>query len=80
MEEVGIFAKEESHPRYPINNEEDNVRDGEIWVNLNESETNNPYELQKIVKDLRSKLKRVRADNERILKAQEDLNNSILTK
>ena len=80
MEEVGMFAEEESHPRNPINNEEDNVRDGEISVNLNESETNNPCELQRTVKDLRLELKWLREDNEWILKAQEELNNIILAK
>ena len=64
MAEVGISAQEESHPRNLINNEEGNPRDGEIWVNLNESQTNNPFELERIVKELRSELKRVRNDNE----------------
>ena len=45
MAEVGMSSEEESHPRNPINNEEGNIRDGEIWVNLNESQTNNPSEL-----------------------------------
>ena len=44
MLEVGMSAEEESHPRNPINNEEDNLRDGNIWVNLNESQ-DNKYEL-----------------------------------
>ena len=69
MTEVGMSTKEESHPRNPINNEEGNLRDGEIWTNLNKSQNNNPSELQRDVKELRSKLKRVREDNERILKA-----------
>ena len=37
MANVGISTEEESHPRNPINNDERNIRDGEIWVNLNES-------------------------------------------
>ena len=45
MTEVGMSTKEMSHPINPINNEEGNLRDGEIWVNLNESQTNNPSEL-----------------------------------
>ena len=36
MADVGISAEEESHPRNPINNEEGNIRDGKIWINLNE--------------------------------------------
>ena len=35
MTEVGISAKGESHPKEPGNIEEDNIRDGEIWVNMN---------------------------------------------
>ena len=59
MAYVGISAKEESHPRNPIHNEEGNIRDGEIWVNLNESRNDNPCELQKIVKELLEGLKRI---------------------
>ena len=47
MADVGMFAEEESHPRNPVNNEESNIRDGEIQVNLNESRNDNPFELQK---------------------------------
>ena len=54
MEEVGMFAEEESHPRNPINNEEDDVRDGEKWVNLNEIRNDNLSELQRTIKELRS--------------------------
>ena len=59
MADVGISAEEESRPRNPINNEEGNIRDGEIWVNLNESRNDNPCELQKIVKELLEGLKRI---------------------
>ena len=52
MVEVGMSAKEESRPINPINNEEGNLRDGEIWVNLNESQ-DNKSELQRTVKELR---------------------------
>ena len=79
MEEVGMSIEEESHPRNPINNEEGNLRDGDIWVNLNEIQVKK-YELQRTTKELRSKLKRVKEDNERILKAQEELNNILLVK
>ena len=37
MAEVGMSAKEESHPRNPINNEEGNLGDGDIWANLRKS-------------------------------------------
>ena len=50
MADVGISTEKESHSRNPINNEEGNIGDGEIWVNLNESRNDNPSELQKIVK------------------------------
>ena len=41
-----------------------NIEEGDIWVNHNESRNDNPSELQKNVKELRSKLKRVGEDNE----------------
>ena len=58
-----MFAEEEPHPRNPINNEEDNLMDGEIWVNLNESQ-DNKFELEITIIELRSELKRVKDDNE----------------
>ena len=33
MGDVGMSIEDESHPRNPINNEEGNIKDGEIWVN-----------------------------------------------
>ena len=54
MADVGMSVEEESHIRNPINNEEGNIRDGEIWVNLNETRKDNPSELQQIVKELRA--------------------------
>ena len=80
MIEVGMSTKEESHPRNPINNEEGNLRDGEIWVNLNKSQNNYPYELQITINELRSQLKIVREDNEGILKVQEEPKNILLSK
>ena len=77
MEEVGMSIEEESHPRNPINNEEGNLRDGDIWVNLNEIQVKK-YELQRTIKELRLELKGVKEDNERILKSQEELNNILL--
>ena len=72
MADVGMYVEEESHPRNPFNNEEGNIRDGEIWVNINESKNDNPSELQKIVKELREGIKWFKEDNERILKAHEE--------
>ena len=40
-----------------------NLRDGELWVDLNESH-DNKYELKRIVDELRSKLRKVKEDNE----------------
>ena len=67
-----MYAKEESNLRNPINNEGGNLRDGEIQVNLNESQTNNPSEMQRTVKELSCEIKSVREDDERILKAQQE--------
>ena len=50
MEDIGMYVEEESHPRNWMNNEEGNLREGEIWVNLNESWNKNPSKLQQIVK------------------------------
>ena len=38
-----MYDEEESHPRNPVNNEEGNIRDGEIWLNLNESRNDNHF-------------------------------------
>ena len=54
MEDIGMFAKQESHPRNPVNIEEGNLREGEIWVNIDESRKDNPSELQRSVKELRA--------------------------
>ena len=35
MVDVGKSVEEELHPENPLNNEEGNLRDGDIWVNLN---------------------------------------------
>ena len=43
MEDVKIPAEEKWHPRNLVNNKEGNVRDGEIWVKLNESRNDNPF-------------------------------------
>ena len=80
MADVGMYVEEESHPRNPMNNEEGNLREGDIWENLNESRNDNPFELQQTIKELRAELKRVKEYNEHILKAREQLNNILLSK
>ena len=47
-----MYAKEERHPDQPLNNEEGNLRDGEFWVDLNDSH-DNKSELKKTVNELR---------------------------
>ena len=37
MADVVMFAEEESHSINPVNNEEGNLREGEILVNINET-------------------------------------------
>ena len=54
MVDVGMSGEEESHRRNIVTNEEGNIRDGEIWVNPNESRNDNMSELQQIVKELRA--------------------------
>ena len=80
MPDVGMSAEEESHLRNLVNNEEGNLREVEICVNLNESRNENPSDLQQTLKELRELLKRVKEDNERILKAHDELNNIPLYK
>ena len=45
MLEVEMSAKGECHPKEPKNIEEINIRDGDTWVNLNESGNDNQSEL-----------------------------------
>ena len=48
-----MSAEGESHTKYPKNNEEGNIIDGEIWVNMNESRNDNPSKLLQTGKDLK---------------------------
>ena len=41
-----MSVEEEYQPRNPMNNEEGNLRDGKIWVNINEIQNDNLSELQ----------------------------------
>ena len=79
MADAGISIEEECRLEQPLNNEEGNLRDGEFWVDLNEIKYNK-YELKRIVDELRYELRKVNKDNERILKAQEELNTILLVK
>ena len=40
MEDADMFAEEEHHHEIPLNNEKGNLRDGEFWVDLNDSQDN----------------------------------------
>ena len=78
MAGAGMSAEEERRPKQPLN-EEGNMRDGVFWVDLNESQ-DNKSELKNIVNELRSELRKVKEDNEQILKVQEELNTIMLAK
>ena len=69
MVDVGMSREEESHRRNKVTNEEGNKRDGEIWVNINESRNDNMSELQQIVTELRASQKWVKENKEHILNA-----------
>ena len=47
---VGMSVEEEYDSRNHVNSEEDFLREGEIWVNLNESRNENLSELRQTVK------------------------------
>ena len=79
MADAEMSIEEERHPENPLNNEEGNLRDGEILVDLNDSQ-DNKSELKRTVKELRLELRKVKEDNEQLLKAQEELNTILLTK
>ena len=46
---LGKWTDGESHPKDPENNDYSINRECEIWVNLNESRNDNPYELLQTV-------------------------------
>ena len=74
-----MSAEEECRPENPLNNEEGNLRDGDIWVDLNSSQ-DNKYKLKRALNELKFELRKVKEDNEQILKAQEELNAILLSK
>ena len=59
MADGEICAEEEHHPENNLNREEENIRDGEIWVDLNDSQDNKSA-LQINDKDLSSELRKVK--------------------
>ena len=63
MEDAEMSAEKEHHHEIPLNNEMGNLRDGEFWVDLNDSQ-DNKSELEKNVQELRSELIKVKEDNE----------------
>ena len=79
MANAKMSAEEEHHPENPLNHEEGNLRDGKICVDLNNNQ-DNKSKLQRSVKELRSKLKKVKENNKRILKTREELNVILLSK
>ena len=72
---AGASAAGDSSPK---GHDNENVED--IWVNLNKSRNDNQSELMQTIKDLKEELQNVKKDNERILKAHEELNNILLNK
>ena len=78
MADAEMSAKEEHDPENPLNCEEGKLRDGEIWVDLNNNQ-DNKSKLQRTIKELRSELRKFKEDNERILKAREELNAIMLS-
>ena len=63
MADAEMSAEEEHHLENALNNEEGNLRDGEIWVDLNDSQ-DNKSESQRTVKELTSELRKFKEENE----------------
>ena len=59
MEYAEISVEEEHHHEIPLNNERVNLRDGEFWVELNDSQ-DKKSELKQNVQALRSELIKVK--------------------
>ena len=69
MERLEEYVDEES----PFNEQFDSKREP-----INEEITNNPSKLLQTIKELISKMETVKKDNERILRAQEELNQILM--
>ena len=71
MAKVEMSIEGESHPKEGENIEEGNIRDGDIWVNLNESMNDNQSEILHTINYLKVELQTIKQDYERIVKSQE---------
>ena len=71
MERLGQYANE-----WSLLNEQSNSRREPVKEEI----TNNSLELLKIVKELRTEMETVKKENERILRAQEELNQILMEK
>ena len=63
MEYGEMSAEEEHRHEIPLNNEMVNLRDGEFWVDLNDSQ-DNKSESQRTVQELRYELRKFKEENE----------------
>jgi len=88
-----VDTKESVEGRIPSNEHENNNenneaehkeqtanKSGEIWIDLNEIKNHNSSELLQMVKNLQAELLSMKANNERILKTQEEINHTLLKK
>ena len=85
MFEASLSAEEGPHPLSPKNMDpgptgNKGQQDGNIWIKLNESRDDKHSEVLETIKSLKAELQSVKTDNERILKAQEELNQMLLSK
>jgi len=85
MSRASLSAEEGSHPQSPRNieqglNENERQEDGNIWIKMNESRDEKHSEMLETIKSLKAELQSVKIDNERILMAQEELNEILLSK
>ena len=71
MAKVEMSIEGESHPKERENIEEGNIRDGDIWVNLNESMNDNQSEILHTTNYLKVELQTIKQDYKRIVKSQE---------
>ena len=71
MAKVEMSTEGESHPKERENIEKGNIRDGDIWVNLNESMNDNQSEILHTTNYLKVELQTIKQYYERIVKSQE---------
>ena len=51
MVEVEMLAEEESHHKEQENTKQENINDGNLWVNLNENRNDNQFEFLQTVSE-----------------------------